>query len=403
MRIGSRVSDLGKYNENTVIHALRRLGPASQRDIAEATSLSIQTVSIIVKNLTGRGYLSEVRTVSPGRGRPYAIVDLVASARHAVGLHIDPTVMTAVVLDLRGQIVDSVTSDSIEPEDPHVTLGAGADLVKRLVKDSRVQESLVGACLAVPGPLDSHGAMVDSVWLPAWSGLRLSPVMGDLLDMHVPVVKDTLAAVIGEGWVRARETLDSTLVFVYVGTGTGVGLALGGEPIRGYSGNAGEVGHMLLALASRGQDATGLDNDPVVMVQAARQQGLFRDSSPRREDMVGIERQFRELCEMGERGDARAAKLLEGAAGRIAQMVVMTTELLDADRVVFGGPYWELVEPWYRPAVEQALAAPSARGPHPVQVLSTAMGTHVGAIGAASVVLDDRYVPRSPRSGARRL
>ena len=31
-----------------------------------------------------------------------------------------------------------------------------------------------------------------------------------------------------------------------------------------------------------------------------------------------------------------------------------------------------------------------------VQLLSTAMGENVGAIGAASVVLDARYVPRAP-------
>lgn len=50
----------------------------------------------------------------------------------------------------------------------------------------------------------------------------------------------------------------------------------------------------------------------------------------------------------------------------------------------------------YEPVLRDALDQPSARGPQVVQLLSTAMGENVGAIGAASVVLDARYVPRAP-------
>ena len=46
----------------------------------------------------------------------------------------------------------------------------------------------------------------------------LGEILGEHLRMPVPVVKDTLAAVIGENWVRGGESLDSTMVFVYIGT-----------------------------------------------------------------------------------------------------------------------------------------------------------------------------------------
>lgn len=400
MRIGASVSTLGKYNENAVIHALRALGPTSQGAIAEATGLSAQTVSLIVKNLTSRGYLREISTVSTGRGRPRAIIDIVASARYAVGIHIDPTVMTAVLLDLRGSVVESAVSDEVQPECPQRSLGAAAGLCLGLTRAAGVgRDRVVGACLAVPGPLDvASGAMVDSVWLPAWTGFRLGAELTRHLEMEVPVVKDTLAAVIGENWVRARESLGSTMVFVYVGTGTGVGLWQDGEPVRGSSGNAGELGRVLLTLGSTpGATASGLGNDPVVMVETAHARGVLPGSPPARDDLAATERHFGRLCRAALDGVAPAVEILDAAAGRIAQMVVMATELLDADTVVFGGPFWELVRPWYAPAAEAALAEPSSRGPHPVRVLSTAMGADVGAIGAASVVLDARYVPRAPQ------
>ena len=82
-------------------------------------------------------------------------------------------------------------------------------------------------------------------------------------------------------------------------------------------------------------------------------------------------------------------------------MTVISTELIDANTVVFGGPYWELVRPFYEPVVRRALDQPSARGPQQVELFSTAMGATVGAIGAASVVLDSRFVPRAPGQPGR--
>lgn len=397
MRFGAGLGYVGKYNENAVIHALRRIGPASQAEIAEASGLAVQTVSTILKNLSARGYLSEVRAESQGRGRPRVILDLVASARYSIGVHIDPTVMSAVVLDLRGQVVHSATSEEVHSHDPERSVDVAARMIEGLIERTG-RENLVGVCLALPGPLDERTeSVVNSVWLPGWTNFRPGRALEQRIGLPVPVVKDTLAAVIGENWVRADESTGASMVFVYVGTGTGVGISLEGEPLRGASGNAGEVGQMLLALGElSGTRRSGLDNDPVIMVEKAHEQGVLDGPPPARADLALVERQFRSLCELARGGERTAEEILQGAAQRIAQMTVMTAELVDADVVVFGGPYWEAVEPWYRPATLELLEQPSARGPHDVDVLSTSMGPNVGAVGAAAVVLDARYVPRAP-------
>ena len=74
------------------------------------------------------------------------------------------------------------------------------------------------------------------------------------------------------------------------------------------------------------------------------------------------------------------------------QAAAIASDLLDARCVVFGGPYWEIVEPLYGPMARDALSADGARPG--VQVLSSAQGTDAGAIGAASTVLDAHFVPR---------
>lgn len=184
------------------------------------------------------------------------------------------------------------------------------------------------------------------------------------------------------------------MIFVYLGTGTGVGLAIDGEPVRGSSGNAGEIGRMLLSVGVSGRG--GMDNDPFILVEQAHAEGVLQEAPPSRGDLRALEPQFRALCEFAKSDHPAARRILRDAGARIAEMVVMVAEVFDADTVVFGGPVWAYVRPFYEEAAVAALAKPSARGPHPVAVLSTAMGSDVGAIGAACAVLDARFVPRAP-------
>ncbi|GAA3867908.1 ROK family transcriptional regulator [Tessaracoccus defluvii] len=397
MRSGASLSHVSQYNENAVIHALRALGPTSQTDIAAHTGLSVPAVSSIVRNLRQEGYLTELRTESVGRGRPRVIVDIVASANYAIGLHIDPAIMSAALLDLRGQVVAANTSVSIDPNDPSGSLDEAATLIEGLVAGSGIdRERLLGACAAVPGPLDdATGSLIDTVWLPSWTGVNIGGALTHRLGTPVPVIKDTHAAVTGEVWVRGGDALDSTMVFVYLGIGTGIGLAMRGEAIRGAWGNAGEIGRMLVALGD--DDKHGMDNDPFHLVQEAHERGILPATAPSRWELHQQEAQLRELCRIATDGDAGAAAILRAAGERLAEMVVMVVEVFDADTVVYGGPNWEHLQPFYEAPAVAALARPSARGPHPVQVLPTVMGTAVGAIGAACFVLDERFAPRLGR------
>ncbi|MDU0349434.1 ROK family transcriptional regulator [Actinomyces sp. MRS3W] len=380
-----------------MIHALRRLGASSQRDIAAATGLSAQTVSAIVRTLQRQGLLAHVGTEINGRGRPRTLLNIVPSARVAIGIHVDPSFTTVVTLDLGGNVTGVASAGCVDPTDPHATMACVADTVHRLIREQSIDDDhLGGACLALPGPLDpATGAPESPAWLPGWTGVPLGKVLGERLNMPVPVVKDTLAAVIGENWVRGGDWLESTMVFVYVGTGTGLGLSVDGEPVRGFSGNSGEVGSMMTALGSRTPGAhPGMDNDPAYIVERAHTLGLQREPLPPRTDFTAVEQRLERLCRAAAQGDERADALLSAAGERMAELVMMATELLDADTVVFGGPYWPLLEPWYIPAARRAVLRPSARGPHSVSVLSSAMGKNVGAVGAAAVVHDNLYVPR---------
>lgn len=402
MRAGQGLNALSHYNTNVVIHALRRLREASQTDLVRKTGLSAQTVSVIVRDLVEQGVMREIGRRPVGRGRPRTLLELDGSSVHAVGLHIDPSQMSAVILNIRGETVASAVSDKVDPDDGAATMDVAAGLITGLCeRQGLTVQSLAGVAITTPGPLDRDAQVITNpVWLPGWvdfpPGVELAKRLG--LD-DVPLVKDTYAAVTGETWVRAGSSLESTMVFIYIGTGIGVGISLNGDPVGGASGNAGEIGRIMVALAAEGRDASeqhdvGTDNDPLVLIRRAHELGILGGDPPKARDTRSLEGEFRSLTRLAREGDEGARALIQRAADVVGALATIAAQLVDADLMVFGGPYWEMVSEWYGTAARIALDRSSARGTRPIRVLSSAMGDEVGAIGAASVILDRQFVPR---------
>lgn len=66
--------------------------------------------------------------------------------------------------------------------------------------------------------------------------------------------------------------------------------------------------------------------------------------------------------------------------------------MLDLDQVIFGGPHWSLLAPFFtddRVAVLQQRF--EKQNIHPLRVTGTRIGEDVGAVGAASLVLDHTF------------
>jgi predicted NBD/HSP70 family sugar kinase len=79
--------------------------------------------------------------------------------------------------------------------------------------------------------------------------------------------------------------------------------------------------------------------------------------------------------------------------GRAAVVIV---NLLDIDRVVFGGPFWSRVAAAALPAARAAITeSPILVPKHPVTVVETDRGADVAAVGAACLVLDAALSPRA--------
>lgn len=417
MRLGANQPRIGTFNERVILDALRRAPGQSLTELASTTGLAVPTVSGLLKQLTGRGLVSAIGTQRVERGRPRTRLALVPDARFSIGIHLDPTVITIALLDLAGRARSTHLEQGALDDPPDVVISRIATSTALMIKAEGIDpERVVGAGVASPGPIDLVGGrLVDPPWLPGWQGVALREELERALQMDVLFEKDTTAAVVGETWLRRDDDEVQVLLFVYVGIGIGVGVTTRGEVLRGSTGNAGEIGGFFEVSADEqvyppSVTASSSSVDPAYLVARARDLGILEGPADRGRSAPGaraatagalpqltdIDGAFNELCDVAERGESRAAHLLGTAGAKVARMVGVLTDLLDVDTVVMGGPYWGRVQSFYEPAIRERLAVHRRGQVRRRLALSTSlMGESAGAIGAAAMVLDERYVPRA--------
>ncbi|MBT2486768.1 ROK family transcriptional regulator [Microbacterium sp. ISL-108] len=392
---------MGDFNQSVILEAIRRSGEGlSRTELVEATGLSAQTVTNITRRLLDDALIREAGRTINGPGKPRVTLRLVAESRFAIGVHLDPMMITFVLIDLSGAVVQRTTL-RVPEKDPRETIAAMAGTVDALIGASGVERSLIaGVGVAAPGPLDPvKDTVTNPPKLPGWNHVPLRAVLEDAVGMPVTLEKDTTSAAVGELWTR-RGPSDDSFVLIYLGTGIGAALARGGYAVRGSTRNFGEIGHIVVdpdgppcSCGSRG--CVEVVCTPQAIVEDAERAGVFADE-PRASGVEAVDQRFTQLCERADAGEAPALQVLERAAEHMARLTAALTNLLDVDRVVFGGPFWARLAPVYLREVPARLDRLSAtRGVRALAVDGAVVGDDVGAVGAGCVVLDSTLSPRT--------
>jgi predicted NBD/HSP70 family sugar kinase len=426
-RRGANLPSIGGFNRTVVLDAVRRSPDGLSRvELAARTGLSAQTVSNVTRFLIEAGMIVESGTVVSGRGKPRTILRLEPGSRYAVGVHVDPAVVTYVLLDLAGTVVAASTTSTPTADDPSEVVRTIASAVDGLVADAGVAvDSVLGVGIASPGPIDVEaGIVVDPPFLPRWRDVPLRDALAEATGYPVLLEKDVTAAAVGEMFL-AGESSARNFAFVYFGTGFGVGLVVDHEPVRGVGSNAGDAGHIMVDQGSLAgtPDGSGTRGEvgaavaPDRLVQVARSRGLAlsgggavaeadagadatdaTDAADAADaaDVDAVNAAWDELAAAIADGDDTAVTLAADAGTVMGNAVVLIVNLLDIDRVVFGGPFWSRIASAALPAARTAIVGSPLLVPkHAVQVVESDRGADVAAVGAACLVLDAALSPRA--------
>ncbi|MBC7723477.1 MAG: ROK family protein [Burkholderiaceae bacterium] len=402
---------MGDFNQSVIVDTIRRSRTGLSRvELVAATGLSPQTISNICRRLLDSNLIEEAGKSGSGPGKPRTMLRLNPQGRYALGVHLDPTVITVVMLDLTGAVVERSRIATPPVTDPRLIIDRIASELTALIVASGVsRERIGGVGIAAPGPIDAgRGTVVDPPHLASWHRVPLRDALQDALGLPAILDKDVTASAVAEMWAGGESGIGS-FVFLYLGTGIGAGLVIHDEVVRGSSANAGEVGHIVIDPDGPPcwcglSGCIAVTCTPQAIVHEAERLGVLGrrpaavdvDSrgNPATDDTTTVDARFTELCRAAEAGDRVATAVIDRSAVRLTKAVAVIANLLDVDRVVFGGPFWGRVSAHYLRRVPELLEeARATRSIHRVAITGTAVGEDVAAIGAACLVLDRALTP----------
>jgi len=389
-RPGANQHDLGSFNEVAIIETIRQAGTISRTEIAERTGLTQQSVSRILRVLLERGLLAEGEQQRTERlGKPRTPVRLRPEAAHAAGILVDPEVISVVLVDLDGRVLEHRSVRLDHEVSPTGLVEFIATQVEEVLEAAAVDRTtFLGVGVAVPGPITGDGSLLDLPLSKVWRNVPLERMLEERLPYPVVVEKDGTAAAVGERWL-GRTSRSTDFAYLYFGTGMGSGLVLNGEAFRGMSGNAGEFGQLCAVRLGRvdgdGRPELVRECNPTVAIpEIARELGYD-----------GPARTYREFCAEIATGDETVIAAVQQVADVIALGAAALIDLLDLPMVVVGGPTFE---PELRDLVMETIdravnTFPTAHRARHVSVERSVVSGEAGAVGAASTIFHASFAP----------
>jgi len=311
-------------------------------------------------------------------------------SRPALAVDVGGTKLAAGLVEAAGRVLSWAqvpTPRDLDAEQLWRTLNA---LITGVLEDADIKPTeLVGCGCGCGGPMDWPAGLVSPLNIPAWRDFPLRSRLAERLGgIPVRVHNDAICMVAGEHWRGAGRGRDNVLGMV-VSTGVGGGLILDGRLVKGASGNAGHIGHVVVdpetgpecGCGGRGC-AEAIARGPA-LVQWAQEQGW-------RPDQNGAT--AKELADDGALGHPVGLAAMRRAGRALGIAIASATCLCDLEVVSVGGGLSQAGPLLFDP-LEEALRAHASLGfARQLRVVPAALGQSAGLVGAAALILAaDRY------------
>lgn len=378
------------HNQRVVLDLVRTRGPISRADIVRLSGLTFPSVSRIVGELIERGLVDEKRQRRGGMGKPPTELELNPQSAFSIGLNLDRDHLSAVLVDLSGQVLARSHTDLSEPTPEVVTPLMLAAVDTLLAERDIPRRLLLGVGVGLPAPLHTDkviGNLPED--LSGWQGVSLTATLSQRFGCPVLLENNATAAAIGERWYGVgREIRDFFLIFFAHGVGGGI--VLGGQPHLGHKGFGGEFGHIPIREFQEGQPHdTGFYAAPAVLAERLKEAG----------ETTGVGA----LDALYEQGHPVVLAWLDEAADALAPALVYAEYLLDPEAFIFGGRLpAKLTDGLIERIAERLPAYRHPAKPYQPQLLRGETGEDAAALGAATIPIYRAMTPDPSPDGVYR-
>ncbi len=229
-------------NKNRIMNFLYSNNGATKQNIADSLSLSMPTVSLILKDLEKRGLVTKSGTLKSSGGRKPVINSLAYGARLSCGIEITQNHLRFVVIDLGEDVLFYKKIREPFRNDDDYFKALAEDLNLFLQENHVDLSKLLGVGIAVPGLVNTKADLLE--YSPT---LHVKGLSIDSLKKHIPypVMVNNEANLAGLAEIWKMDEVESA-VFLSINKGVGGAIIIDNKLYNGISGYSGEFGHMTI-------------------------------------------------------------------------------------------------------------------------------------------------------------
>ena len=376
---GTHQAGVRLYNERLVLSIIRRRGSMAKAEIARATGLSPQTISIITNALTRDGLLLRG---APSRGRvgqPLVPLSLNPDGAFAFGLKIGRRSAELVLIDFVGN-VRFRTHQPYDIADPLFILSfleRGIDTLSSMLSPPE-RERLVGVGIAAPFEMwnwqQETGAPPDTI--ARWREIDIKAEAAHKTTLPIYHYNDATSACAAELMLgNPGHRMD--FLHVFIGTFIGGGVVLNGSLFPGRTGYAGALGPMPYPVLEGGK----LRFDQ--MLRHVSILSLAERITAEGGDAHGLWQNREDWSQFGAPLDAWVDEVARG----LALTVIAATSVIDFEAIIIDGGFPANVRDDIVARTVQAMSAFDNQGLVPTEIVAGTIGPSAPAIGGACLPL----------------
>lgn len=300
-------------------------------------------------------------------------------------------------------VVDVTTGEVIASERKRTHAAKGQDYVsQRIIELSTsalqaaklpADANIVAVGIGAAGQIDrTNGVVIDAPNLGV-KDMPIRDILGKQFGKPVAVGNDVEVAALGE-YLYGSGRGFSTFVVIFVGTGIGAGIIQNGRLYSGFTGTAGEVGHMIIQAGGR---ICGCGDRGCLEAYASRTaitKAIMAEIHHGRESVLAseVELQLKEgdtiirsglLADALNHGDALVTEIITEAADYLGYGLASVMNFYNPESIILGGGVIEAIDLLFERAVHRARITALSEPARKTKILRTKLGDFSGVVGAA--------------------
>lgn len=317
--------------------------------------------------------------------------------KYSIGIDLGGTkILIAIVNRENGEVLNSVKKKTKKDKGPKNIIRKMVEGIEELFAETNItQDEISSIGVGAAGQIDrKNGILLGAPNLDCYD-LNIKEHLTSHFEIPVFVGNDVEIATLGELKFGAAKGYDD-FVCIFVGTGIGSAIVKKGEIIRGATGTAGEIGHMIVDLNGRPcacgahgcLEAYASRSAIEKRIEGALKKGSYSVILDYLETGKSITSSM--IQKSIERDDELVIQWVNEASEYLSGGIASAINFINPQLIVLGGGLIEAVDYFYQKTTKRAKAKSLPVPASKIEFKKAALGDFSGVIGAA--FLEDRKI-----------